>query len=366
MIHMSPHFWELRDTLEYRCHGGIIVQYAVRLINAPTCPNATLPRSMPLFVFFGGMNTSTDGGLSRVTTWLEQAPFYGLSTFVFVIPLRPQGHWWFLDNDSAFGWVDGKFCANLVDAFLEWIRYLSSDKCIDPEYVSLLGFSAGAYAVAELLARNSAVPIRGVVIGGVHGHGQPDTSDLEPSQTPPDDVLEKWTAFLARLRGVKQTPSCLIGIHNIYDCMCPWKHAELIYREMISCLSPHTTIDVRCPFGARNHNYFDQTFTSGMMQKLLPGNTTCSHIREQNKRSMKCHTPGCFFLVHPDYQFGGFCCRQCHMIFDSNLDHLRGWQHGPKCLMRLAVSPFDTADFCVPHKPMTLSSFNGQLVPAYP
>jgi hypothetical protein len=49
---------------------------------------------------------------------------------------------------------------------------------VNPKRIGLFGWSAGAYAVTELLAEGC-IPLSGVGLGAVHGHGQNDPADCD-------------------------------------------------------------------------------------------------------------------------------------------------------------------------------------------
>ena len=367
MVVATPPFWQQDRSLTFPYAEGRHIKYDATLVPTTARREASsfaLP--LPMIVFFGGMNSP--GGLrADVLKWLGTAEIQNLGTFVFVAPFRPEGHWWFLDKEHYFGWVDGAFKAELVDAFLCWLCCLSDDVTIDRTRVSLLGFSAGAYAVVELLARNDSVSIQGAIIGGVHGHAQPDLLGVEGLRSEAV-LLVKWHAFVSRLEACRWLPSFVFVVHNKQDKMCPWTHAEVIHKLLVdSPSSGRVTLELLDgPFG---HSYFHQTFTSRRLQRLLSCNKTlpCSSVETEclrgdvHVRKLKCHTPGCRFRVHPDIQFGGFCCRQCHMVFDSERRDLLGSQHGPKCYGTLSVATDSVADNIPPLKPMALQDFKGKL-----
>jgi len=132
----------------------------------------------------GGLGDFDLGAMSRVVA----------TPFVLASPLLPKGMWWVLDRDSdPWGFVDGNFLPDVADDYLAWMDALASQPGVDANWMSMLGFSAGAYAVTELMCRNRTLHFRGVVVGGVHGHSQPDTKDLEGKRAKyPEYVLEKW------------------------------------------------------------------------------------------------------------------------------------------------------------------------------
>lgn len=130
---------------------------------------------LPLVVYFAGLGSF--GGIGD----MKVAQLRGLihAPFVLVAPVKQrQMSWWVLSRDGDWGWVDGDFMPARVRVLSAWIRHLASAPGINAEWLSLLGYSAGAYTATEIFAHN-ALQVRSLVLGGVHGHGQPDLENLD-------------------------------------------------------------------------------------------------------------------------------------------------------------------------------------------
>jgi len=69
-----------------------------------------------------------------------------------------------------------------------------------------------------------------------------------------------------------------------------------------------------------------QSFGTGLSPQA---HSTAAAAMGVPKSSMHCHTPFCSFLVHPDVQFGGFCCCKCYWRFKSSANCKR--KHGENC-----------------------------------
>jgi hypothetical protein len=362
----EPMFWQCKSTQEFQATGGITVKYDAKLIRPPPPHGKEVDsrlKLLPMLVYFGGFGW--EGGLENFEHWLDNSAWGQLPLeYVLVAPLRPAESWWFLESGTDWGWVDGAFKVEVVDAFLHWLLHLTQDQSIDKLWVSLLGFSAGAYAVLELIARNSRLHFRGVVVGGVHGHGQPDMLNLTGEHAQHEsDVLGKWRDFLERLHGLTLPPTVLLAVHNKSDRSCPWKHAELLYTSLKRTCSRLERKDLDLPrmeYNLSGHDYWDRTFVLTHLLRLLPEADPCEadegnggtemlegtpkRHRNEDKRLpvhgrsgetgtprsiLQCSSLSCCFLVHPDRSFGGFCCKKCHACF---VKKKRDAAHGKKCL----------------------------------
>merc|ERR1712151_713641 len=126
--------------------------------------------------------------------------------FVLVAPFRGKLPWWVLSNCSVdWAWADGELEGKHVQLLSNWIMSLREHPGIDEEWVSLLGFSAGAYAITEIMAARAAnnyasggaLQPRSIVLGGVHGHGQPGLEGLDARRRAMQPkILAKWEAYL--------------------------------------------------------------------------------------------------------------------------------------------------------------------------
>jgi len=64
------------------------------------------------------------------------------------------------------------------------------------------------------------------------------------------------------------------------------------------------------------------------------------------RSEIRCHTPFCQFLVHPDVQYGGFCCCKCYYRFESRAACKR--KHGENCKGNLARPTAQPAPYAPP------------------
>ena len=102
----------------------------------------------------------------------------------------------------------------MVRGFLEFIRFFMALLGIDDARVGLLGYSAGGYAVAELLAAGG-VRFTGVGIAGGHCHG-----DLAEGLSG-----EHLQAFKCRV-GLHEGAGWIQMIHCKTDKLSPWPNAS--------------------------------------------------------------------------------------------------------------------------------------------
>ena len=177
---------------------------------------------LPLIVWLSGLGHG--GGLSTMPADLEEA---ASRSFVMVAPRRDPAKWWFISDAKDWGWVDGEYEEHEVARISSWIRWTSGEPGIDRNMISILGFSAGAYAATELLALGQ-VDIHGLVVGGVHGHGQPDLDDIAGARRLKyaDSIIDKWHAYLSRLRihgGVRRMARF---VHREGDSLSKIKYAQ--------------------------------------------------------------------------------------------------------------------------------------------
>ncbi len=160
--------------------------------------------ALPLVVYFAGLSSTVgldkiDFGRIASAAVHADRPF----PFLFASPLRDLSMWWSISSSSHYGWVDGVFDLLTLSFYLRWLAYLVLE--FNSSSLSLLGFSAGAYFVSELMSapRNLGhLPLWGAVIGGTHGHGQPDVLNLPKEKTSEQAfaiILARWQAFLRRL-----------------------------------------------------------------------------------------------------------------------------------------------------------------------
>ncbi|CAE7035138.1 unnamed protein product [Symbiodinium natans] len=150
---------------------------------------------LPLAVYFPGLGDKSAVIHERASDWAKVAP----EPFLLVAPERPRNQWWFLNDGSELGWVRGNLQIDTVDLFCDWIAGMSEFPGVDRDRIGVFGFSAGAYAVAEVLAR-ARLRLCGAGLGGVHGHGQghlDNRPDVPGHQA--FEAQQKFSAFLERL-----------------------------------------------------------------------------------------------------------------------------------------------------------------------
>jgi len=64
-----------------------------------------------------------------------------------------------------------------------------------------------------------------------------------------------------------------------------------------------------------------------LTMKQIVGEQT---FTEQPRSLIRCHTPGCQYLVHPDVEFGSFCCCKCYYRFEFRAT-CKKRKHGEFC-----------------------------------
>jgi len=74
--------------------------------------------------------------------------------------------------------------------------------------------------------------------------------------------------------------------------------------------------------------------------------TTSAGAVAPARKTCRCHTPFCTYLVHSDEQFGSFCCLKCHWRFDTRSGCRR--KHGALCEGRSAPLSAPVATFTAP------------------
>jgi dienelactone hydrolase len=343
-------FWQTGATLTFLSpDSSTVIAYEAKSLkpkDVNTSGPPMLDEPLPMLVYFSGMGYN--GGLEEAEKWLPGSAFEELpQEYVLVAPLRPTQEW-FLDNDQEYGWVDGEFTPKVVDAFLSWLDHLAKDPSIDEQRVSLLGFSAGAYAVVELLAQNRTLSFRGAIVGGVHGHGQPDMVGIEEERHPKcqADVLRKWDEFLQRLRCLRKQTKRFFAVHNAHDRQSPWGHAKQLYATLLASWTGHSVVVV-LDQRRSTHSYFHHTFRKSFLLHLL-----------RDEVPLKCASPSCNYLAHTDdCTFSGFCCKRCHFFSFVAKAGPYDRLHGEKCEMRDAPEESPRAPFCPPSKPLNLQGY---------
>lgn len=269
-------------------HGA--VQYYARVVEPAgmfpgTCGASTLPAAF----YFTGLGESA----SRLESIAKQMSRVAREPFVLVSPVRPKHGWWFINSASKFGWIRGEFDAAMVERHAAWMKSIVCRPGVNAKRVGVFGFSAGAYAVAEILAAGVDFELCGVGLGGVHGHGQWDSSDL-----PAAHVRSARVKFLAFLRRIRRHQGCrwIEVTHGITDKESKWddarkiiealeaRQAELRLRRVSARILAPEQQDVT-PSRSRNklhHSYFGAAFVRPMfLQALLGGEPPEPHKVEE-------------------------------------------------------------------------------------
>ena len=211
---------------------GVVVRFQAALVE-PAAGGARGAEpsgedDLPMLVYFSGLGTG-DKPMENILPLLRGgAP----RPFVLVTPLRPRKRWWCIEGDGKWSWCDGEFLADLANDFAQFVRALSELEGIDRNKVSLLGYSAGAYMVTELLA--CGVPAFAVWLGGLHGHGQPDLSNISGTQRRErgEQIGLKFRLYLDRARAHKGALGGIFGFHHPADRLSPWEYARQIYKAL--------------------------------------------------------------------------------------------------------------------------------------
>jgi len=209
------HRWESPTGVGY-------VDYKAKLVDAPRAESSSRRSGpFPVAFYFSGLGENPDEAFN--SNWNGVAP----EPFILIAPSRPKKKWWFIDNDSSWGWVQGEFIPELCDLYCNWLCDMSRHVDIDSGRVGLFGFSAGAYACVEVLAAagRRSIFFRGVGLGGVHGHGQSDIENLPAKCS--DSAVSKWNEFILRLRNHPGADWIQVT-HGKTDQQSRWKEASAI------------------------------------------------------------------------------------------------------------------------------------------
>eukprot|EP00971_Amphidinium_carterae_P116246 2302970-Amphidinium_carterae.1 len=156
------HFDDPSDTQSFG-----MVQFQATTLKAPDYNENEF---LPLLFFMSGLEGL--GGIRDATVQaLMSSKRWPAGSLILVAPLRKPTHWWFSANSKNWGWLEGELDVELVCNMGMLIEELARHPKVDPRKIVLYGFSAGAYAVTELLTTHQSALARVVVLGGVHGHG---------------------------------------------------------------------------------------------------------------------------------------------------------------------------------------------------
>lgn len=255
----STHSWTDATT-------GVAVQFRACLVLPTGTASTPGTTSYPLAVYFPGMTENAGEVMRMKGDWgrLTKEPF------VLVAPVKPNKLWWFIDDDSDWGWVKGDVRTALVRVYCEWLAALAELSHVNADRIGLFGWSAGAYAVTEIIG-HGCIPLTGVGLGGVHGHGQRDVEGLADIRKA--GTIEKFHAYLERLGNHGGVP-WIEATHAPEDKESRWVDAQDIFqvlneRQAALGLPPVSVREVEPeqqdvkPNSKRNrqhHNYFQASF----------------------------------------------------------------------------------------------------------
>lgn len=318
--------------LEWRDNQGGSVQFQAQLIEPEgSSGSKARPESkLPLIVHFSGVGSS--GGIADVRVLQMRRLIRG--PFVLVAPVRQRGmSWWVLSEDGDWGWVDANLMPCRVKLLTAWLRDLSCEPTVNGEWVSLLGYSAGAYAVSELCA-SGLLRFRSLVVGGIHGLGQPDDKNLDGRRLKKQvEITAKWNAYLERLSQHCGLPGGIFAAHHPSDSICPWSHAEVIFRTLSTRQEelgfPAVVLEeaVSAKTGRKRsksvHNYSDQTFLRAeIWDKVLPYNADGSLIAEAISNHPACELQHLSSAAAGDMRGQGVIASTANAIHSRSLNHV--------------------------------------------
>ena len=169
--------------------GGSVVFLACMVFGGSNAA-LQLEDAPPVVLFFSG--SGSPGGLDglKLEAFKQASP----RSFVLVAPCRPTGIWWSISDEHQWGWCDGDFLPMEVRRLALFAEVLQVQHGVAKRRLSAVGFSAGAYLVTELMAEYE---FRSIVLGGVHGHGQPDLEGIEgvKRKAQGDVIVAKWHIY---------------------------------------------------------------------------------------------------------------------------------------------------------------------------
>lgn len=237
---------------------------------------------LPLMVYFCG--TGSTGGMEelRVDALSRLIP----GPVVMVAPVKTGHIWWVLSSNGGWGYLDGELLDTEVRLYASWIKALGDDPSIDSDWITVVGYSAGAYAASEIFACGM-VSLRSVVLGGIHGHGQPDLEGVDGKRVNRgNSIIGKWRSYIDRMSSHSGAVGGIFGAHHRGDTVCPWKHAVSIFHAMekrqlelglprvhLMEVSEEDKHEHHTKRKAKKggHNYIDQTvLRADLLEQILP------------------------------------------------------------------------------------------------
>jgi len=211
---------KLRGPAAWRCpRTGQSMRYlAARVADSKAPPPE---EGEPVVLYLAGLGDAGLGkGAAPFRKRLEAMLSWGLPPFFFLAPLRTDGRWWVVEGEeNYYGWL-GEFLPSAVSLLADLVAGLAGDRP-----VVAIGFSAGAYCLTELLALGRP-RLEAVAVGGLHGHGQPDLTDIPKKRQP--GAIAKFKAYLKRLGGHPGVPGGTFAVHAEDDSWSPKQYARTV------------------------------------------------------------------------------------------------------------------------------------------
>eukprot|EP00971_Amphidinium_carterae_P046195 909388-Amphidinium_carterae.1 len=157
------------------------------------------------------------------------------SPYLVLFPLCPCTHWWMVDKYNDLGWLEGNFDTAFLDNMHNLFDLAIRHPQLDPKKVFVFGFSAGGYALTEMIASNRGLKARALVLGGIHGHGntveeaKKFPGAARQGQLALESYEQKWDEYMERMRRrpMRHVPK-IVAVHNVLDTLSPWGPAQLI------------------------------------------------------------------------------------------------------------------------------------------
>eukprot|EP00971_Amphidinium_carterae_P265206 5260747-Amphidinium_carterae.1 len=178
--------------------------------------------------------------VATIPSQLASHPGFPFDQCIIVHPLTRKQLWWFITQHGHHGWIEGTSVPNERDLFLHAFKLMVNHPYVDPTKIFFFGFSAGAYAITELMPHFQRLPARGIFLGGVHGHGDGEAAcqqHLEYKQLEHRhqahlaDYADKFADYLARITP-SVTKADIQVMHNMYDRLSNYDTAMDIFQAL--------------------------------------------------------------------------------------------------------------------------------------
>jgi hypothetical protein len=230
-----------------------VVAFRAMQISPPDSNKDCVPcKEVPVAVYFPGLGEDPCVIIKMKAAWAKIAP----EPFFIVAPVIPPTMWWFIENDGQFGWIEGEFKPDVVARFSCWLAFLAGLPVVDKRRIGLFGFSAGAYAVVEMFSHLGCIPLSGIGLGGVHGHGQRDLESVPEDKA--QSAVMKFEAFLQRIKEHRGVP-WIEATHGTTDKESSFTDAQ----EIIQCINEQQVLVGRPKVSVRELAPEDQDIKAG-------------------------------------------------------------------------------------------------------